>query len=214
MIKRNKWLLLITSIVILMPMVVGLILWNSMPERVPMHWNFSGEVDGWGSRTALVFVMPLVMLGFQWLCILGTFLDPKNKVNQGKVLSLVLWICPVVCNLVSGLTYAYALGYEISVAIIMSFAMGLIFVIIGNYLPKCKQNYTIGIKIPWTLNNEGNWGKTHRFAGRLWVLCGGIIMATSILGNFILFMAVVLVMVTFPFIYSYAYYRRHSKEEA
>ena len=78
----------------------------------------------------------------------------------------------------------------------------------GNYLPKCQQNYTIGIKIPWTLNSEENWNRTHRFAGRLWVVCGLALMLTGFFGGFWIFFAVVLLMVLAPLAYSYALHRK------
>ncbi len=213
MIKKHKWLLLVTSFVTLLPIVVGLILWDSMPEQVPMHWNIHGEIDDWGSRATIVFVMPLFMLGMQWLCLLATLMDPKSKDYPGKVITLVLWICPILCNFLCLMTYTYALGCKLSVELIMPFVMGLLFVVIGNYLPKCKQNYTIGIKVPWALHDEGNWNKTHRFAGKLWVVSGAVIMATSFLGSFVLFFAVLLPMTIAPVIYSYVYHRQHSKKE-
>ena len=128
-------------------------------------------------------------------------------------MTLVLWICPVLCNFLCTLSYAYALGCKLSVEFIMPLFMGLLFVVIGNYLPKCKQNYTIGIRVPWALHDEENWNKTHRFAGRLWVVCGAAIMATSILGSFVLFLVMLLPMTITPVFYSYVYDRQHGKKD-
>ena len=86
--------------------------------------------------------------------------------------------------------------------------IGVLFVIIGNYLPKCKQNYTIGIKIPWTLDNEENWNKTHRFAGFLWVVCGVAIMFTGFFGGVWVFLPISFAMVLAPIIYSYLLHRK------
>ena len=86
--------------------------------------------------------------------------------------------------------------------------MGLLFAVIGNYMPKCKQNYTIGIKIPWTLNNEENWNKTHRFAGWLWTAGGIIMMLTGFFGGFWIFFVVMLLMVLAPVLYSYILHRK------
>ena len=85
------------------------------------------------------------------------------------------------------------------------------FILIGNYLPKCKQNHTIGIKIPWTLNSEENWNATHRFSGKVWVICGILILFSIFLPtNFAAYamIAVAAVMVALPIIYSYNYYKR------
>ena len=94
----------------------------------------------------------------------------------------------------------------------MPLFMGALFVIIGNYMPKCKQSYTIGIKIPWTLNDEENWNKTHRMAGFLWVIGGVVIMATAFLGTFQLLFVVLIPMVIIPFVYSYLLYKKNKTE--
>ena len=96
----------------------------------------------------------------------------------------------------------------VDVSLIMPLFLGAVFIIIGNYLPKCKQNYTIGIKIPWTLNSEENWNRTHRFAGWLWTFSGIVVMLTGFFGGFWIFFIVVLLMVLIPFAYSYMLHRR------
>ena len=79
MIKKNWKTLLITSVVILLPILVGLVLWNQLPDQIPSHWDASGEIDGWSSKPFTVFGMPLILLALQWLCVLGTNSDPKKE---------------------------------------------------------------------------------------------------------------------------------------
>ena len=208
MIKKNLKVLIITSIIIILPILAGLILWDQLPEQIPTHWNAAGEVDGWSSKPFTVFGLPLLMLAFQWACTLGTSADPKKGNHPKKVVYLVLWIIPILTVVLSAMTYAAALGKEVRMEMVMPLLIGLVFAIIGNYLPKCKQNYTIGIKIPWTLNNEENWNKTHRFAGRLWMVCGLAIMLTAFVGGFWIFLPIVLTMVIAPFAYSYLLHRK------
>ena len=208
MIKKNLKLLIITSLIILIPIFVGLILWNQLPEQMPTHWNVSGEIDGWSSKPFAVFGLPLILLGFHWICALATGSDPKKANHPEKIVQLVLWIIPILSVAMSVLTYMAALGKEVHTEMIMPVLIGLVLTIVGNYLPKCKQNYTIGIKIPWTLNSEENWNKTHRFAGWLWTICGIVLMLTGFLGGFWIFFGVVLLMVIAPFIYSYLLHRK------
>ena len=208
MTKKNWKVLLITSVAILLPMLAGVILWNQLPEQIPSHWNAVGEVDGWSSKPFAVFGMPLILLAFQWICALGTGADPKKSNHPQKILHLVLWIIPVLSALLHVIVYAVALGNAVRVETVMPVFIGILFAIIGNYLPKCKQNYTIGIKIPWTLNSEENWNRTHRFAGRLWVVCGLAIMLTGFFGGFWIFLPIVLLMVIVPFVYSYVLHRK------
>ena len=211
MLKKNKGTLIITSLVTLIPIVIGLLLWNKLPEQVPFHWDINGNVDNWASRTVSVFVMPAILLAFHWLCVLMSTIDPKSKSYHPSTIKLVLWICPMISLLVSVLVYCYALGYGLRVEVIMPLFMGALFVVIGNLLPKMRQSYTMGIKLPWTLNSEENWNKTHRFAGKLWVAGGVVTMATAFLGNFWIFIGILALMVIIPTLYSYLYYRSHKE---
>ncbi|MBR4863683.1 MAG: SdpI family protein [Oscillospiraceae bacterium] len=206
--RKNWKTLVITSVVILLPILLGLFLWNQLPEQLPIHWNAKGEVDGWTGKAFGVFGMPLIMLALHWLCAFATGADPKKAAHSEKVMSLVLWLIPTLTLLLVSLTYATALGAAVRVEIFINIFLGLLFTIIGNYLPKCKQNYTIGIKLPWTLNSEENWNKTHRMAGKLWMACGVVMILTSFLGLFWLFAIVALVMVLVPLIYSYGLHRK------
>jgi len=208
MIKKHLKILILSSLLVVLPALVGVILWDQLPEQMPSHWNTSGEVDGWSSRAFVVFGLPLIMLGFQWLCLLVSLADPKKENHSEKMLHLVFWIIPVLSIVLSGITYAVTLGQEVRVEVIMPLLIGLVLTIVGNYMPKCKQNYTIGIKIPWTLSSEENWNKTHRFAGWLWVISGIVIMLTGFFGGFWIFFALVLLMVLAPMLYSYILYRR------
>jgi uncharacterized membrane protein len=148
------------------------------------------------------------MVAAQWLCVLGTLADPKKANHPDKVLHLVFWIIPALSVILNALTYATALGKEVRVEVIMPVLVGLVLTIIGNYMPKCKQNYTIGIKIPWTLHSEENWNRTHRFAGWLWTFSGIAIMLSGFFGGAWIFLAVVLLMILAPMIYSYLLFRK------
>ena len=208
MIKKNLKVLILTTVVMLLPILAGLILWNQLPEQMPTHWNAAGEIDGWSSKPFAVFVLPLIMVAAQWLCMLGTAADPKKNNHSEKVLHLILWIVPALSVVLHAVTYATALGYAVPIEVVMPVLIGLIFTIIGNYMPKCKQNYTIGIKIPWTLDKEENWNRTHRFAGWLWTFCGIAIMCTGFFGGFWVFLPITFLMVLAPIIYSYVLHKK------
>lgn len=208
MIKKNLKVLIIASIIILLPILAGVVLWDKLPEQIPTHWNSAGEIDGWSSKPFAVFGIPLLMLCFQWICVVATLADPKKHNHSEKILHFVFWFIPFITVFLFVLTYSAAMGKEVPIETIMPMFIGLVFVIIGNYLPKCRQNYTIGIKIPWTFRSEENWNRTHRFAGWLWVFSGIFIMLSGFFHTFWIFLAVVLVMVLFPLIYSYILHRK------
>ncbi len=214
MIKKNKTQVILSTIVTLLPIVAGLIMWNILPERIATHWNASGEIDGWSGKSFAIFGLPVIMLAAHWLCILVTAHDPKNSGQNDKIFKIVLWILPITSLITSGAVYAIALGSDISIDLMVRVLIGLMFVLLGNYLPKCKQNHTIGVKITWTLQNEENWNKTHRFTGRLWVLGGIFILATMFIpmksyGG--VFVMVLLLLSFLPMIYSYVYHRKQVK---
>ncbi len=208
MIKKNWVILTVTSIIILLPVLAGVILWDQLPEQIPSHWNMAGEIDSYSSKAFAVFAQPLIMLAIQWAAVFATNADPKRQNHQGKVLHLVFWLIPVLNIVLSAVTYTAAMGKEVKVEVISPILVGLIFVVTGNYLPKCKQNYTIGIKIPWTLNSEINWNKTHRLAGWLWVICGLAIMLAGFFGLLWIVVAALPIMVLVPLVYSYILSRK------
>ena len=208
MIKKYKKTLIITTLVLLIPVLVGLLLWNRLPDPMPSHWNIDGEVDGWSSKAFTVFGLPALMIALQWVCIFATKADPKYENYNPKMLQLALWVCPAIGLLLCSMVYPAALGYSVPIETVMPLFMGALFMVIGNWLPKCKQTYTMGIKLPWTLDNEENWNATHRFGGKVWFFGGVLIMATAFVGSFWLLFAALIVMVILPTIYSYALYRK------
>ena len=214
MLKKYRKTLIITTIIILLPVLAGLILWGKLPEQFPIHFNAAGEVDGWSSKAFGVFGLPLILVAFQWLCALGSLkMDPKAHNLEGKVFSLVLWIIPVISVLMNALVYCTALGVDMNVQIIVPLLIGVLMVIIGNWLPKCKQTWTLGIKLPWTLADEDNWNRTHRFAGPIWVACGMVIMVSALIGGAMLWVMPVafVVMILAPTVYSYMLFRKAQK---
>ena len=215
MLKKYRKTLIITTIITLLPVLAGIILWDKLPDQMPMHFNAAGEVDGWASKPIGVFAMPALLVAVQWMCAVGSFkMDPKaNNLNE-KVMGLVLWFIPVLSVLLHVLVYCTALGMEMNVQIVLPVVIGLLMVVIGNWLPKCKQTYTLGIKLPWTLHDEDNWNRTHRFAGPVWVVCGVIIMVGGLVGGAFLWvmLAALLVMIAAPAVYSYLLFKKNKAE--
>ena len=211
MIKKNKVTLILTSLITLIPILVGLLLWEQLPEQMPFHWDIHGQVDGWAGKTEAVFLMPAIMLAMHWVCVFASSADPKSKNYHPKSITLVLWLCPILNLVLNTMVYSAALGYGLDIQVILPALMGVLFILIGNLLPKMRQSYTMGIKLPWTLSNEENWNKTHRLAGKLWVGGGVVILSTAILGNFWILIGVLVAMVLIPTIYSYCLYRKQNE---
>ena len=208
MIKKSLKFLIITSIVTLLPIAAGALLWNKLPNELPIHWNAAGEVDDYASKAFAVIGMPLILLGIHWLTAFAISADPKKSNHSDKMIYLSFSIVPALSIILSAVIYAVGIGIEILINSAVPMILGVTFIIIGNYLPKCKQNYTIGIKVPWTLNSEENWNRTHRLAGWLWV-AGGIIMIplAPLCGVFVL-IPVMLIISIVPIVYSFILHKR------
>lgn len=211
--KTYKKTMILTSIIILLPILAGVLLWNQLPDSVATHFDMDGVPNGWSSKGFTVFGVPLFLLACHFLCTFATSMDPKRQNMSEKLFTLVLWICPVISIMMPIVIYGYALGFETSNGYYGCAFLGVLFIIIGNYLPKCKQNYTMGIKIPWTLNDEENWNHTHRMAGFLWVAGGFAIVANAFLRMEWLFLIVFVLMVAAPVVYSYLYYKKHGEKK-
>lgn len=211
--KENRGFIIVTSLITLVPMIAGIILWQQLPEQMATTWGTDNIPNGWSSKGFAVFGLPVFCLVVHLFCTLATVLDPKQKGIGGKIFKLILLICPVVSLLCGVTIYSYALSLDINVELGIELLVGLMFVIFGNYLPKCRQNYTVGIKLPWTLEDGENWNHTHRLAGWIWIPCGLFFMVNAFLsiGGAWIFFVVFAVMVLAPVGYSFLYYLRHKK---
>lgn len=206
--KKHYCLLTITSLIILLPTLVGIYFWKQLPERIATHFSFSGEPDGWSSKFFAVFGIYFILLVIHLICSLVTLSDPKRKNINGRIYQIVLFICPFCACCCGALVYSNALGFSPNINVLGNLFCAALFLIVGNYLPKTKQNYTVGIKLPWTLHDSDNWNRTHRFAGWLWVL-GGILILCNIFFQipFVLY-AVFIAAIFLPTLYSFILYRK------
>ncbi|MBR6562806.1 MAG: SdpI family protein [Clostridia bacterium] len=211
MIKKNLWKLIVASVVILIPMLVGIIIWDLLPETIATHWDASGEPDGFSDKAVMVFLMPSVILVLLWVGMLVTARDHKEKEQSGAVVDLVIILLPILSLVVAGMSFAIALGHDVSVPDIVTVFLGVMMILIGNLLPKARQNRTIGIKIKWTLNSEENWSRTHRFSGKLWFFSGFAILLCVLLPESVKLyplMAILAVIVIVPLVYSYSLHKK------
>ena len=208
MIKKNLKTMIITSIIILAPIIVGLILWDKLPTEMATHFDSNGEANGWSSKGLAVFGMPLFLLVVHWFCVAFTSVDPKKQNISDKIITLIMWLCPVVSIVGNGATYLYALDNSVNTTGMGMLLLGCVFMVVGNYMPKMKQSYTIGIKIPWALNSEENWNRTHRLAGYTFMLGGIVTIVAGFMQQFWLIMVGLFVASMIPTIYSYFLYKK------
>lgn len=208
--KTNKTLLTITTTVTLFPILWGLMIWSQLPNQIPIHFNVAGQANNFQSKALAVFGLPLFLLLVHLFVIFMTARDPKNHTMNEKMGKVIYWLTPIVSLSVFYLIYSKALGSTTNPSIVVSALLGLILVIMGNYMPKLKVNHTVGIRLPWTLQSEDNWHKTHRLAGKLWVLGGLILLLEAGIQFAVPYVMgiVILTIVLIPILYSYQLSRK------
>ena len=151
------------------------------------------------------------MLAAHWLVLLITFSDRRNRENQSrKAVRLIFWIMPAVSLLTGGVTALLQRGVQSTSTLSTAMAMGfgLLFIVLGNYMPKFRQNSFMGIRVKWTLESEANWNATHRMGGKVWVAGGfaclaGAMLPVKAMGA--VFPVVLVTVALAPIVYSYYY---------
>jgi len=219
-IKDNMGTFIITLVVLLIPMLAGVILWNKLPDVIATHWGPDGNPDGYSSRAFAVFAMPATILVLHLIASLITASKDTNAIS-GKLFCLLLWICPVMSIVIATITYATALGYEVNVPFVVLMLIGIIYIVLGNYLPKARQNHLFGVRMKWTLESKKNWEHTNRFSAKVMVALGLIYIICAVVAVFVEMKAVLVVIVfgtliaaVFAMIlYSYLYHLKHSQDE-
>lgn len=208
--KKEFWL---TVLVCLLPLFAGAYFYPQLPEQVATHFGIDGTPNGYSSRFAAVLGMPAGVLALHLVCCFGGTRGKKFAEENARMQRLTLWICPFVSVLMSAMTLGTALGNEMSVEMVVPAAVGLMFLALGNYMPKIRPNHTLGVRTPWTYASEENWRYTHRVAGFAWVVAGFLMLLASLLGAWRgwLTVAFLVLVAGVPIAASYLYYRRHGE---
>lgn len=209
--KKDYKTIAITSAICLIPIIFGLLVYDKLPDQVAIHWGPAGTADGFADKFVAVVLLPFLLAGVN--CILQFFVynDPKRKNISNKMSTITIWTIPAVAIVVQTMVLLVALGVDVNVSMLVPLVVGALLIVLGNYMPKCKVNYTVGIRLPWTLANEEVWNKTHRLAGFLYVLSGlaliinTLLVVVNVIG---LIIAIVILMVVVPAIYSFVLYKK------
>lgn len=183
-----------------------------LPAQIPIHWNAAGVIDGWCDQLFLL-LFPVLQLAMAAVFSLIRHIDPRRK-NVERFASTCNVFLLVLCLLIFGMCLITAISAwkpdAINVPMAITLGLGILFAVIGNLMPKIRQNYFIGIKTPWALEDEDNWRRTHRMAGRLWFAAGLSMMLLCVLPKEFLtacILAIVLAIALLPYVYSYALFR-------
>lgn len=204
--KINAKNLAITSIICLLPIVLGLIFYNELPESITIHWGINNNPNGYFSKPAFVFGMPMMMLALQIFCCIVSDLSDKNPEANKRAVTVYKWIIPILTIVLYIVTIMYALGSDLDIRKIVMVILGIIFIILGNYMPKVRGNYYINLKAFWVKNKDEKLvNKATKLSGYALII-GGILCILSILLNPVASIIVIGVIVLYTlFIYLYVY---------
>lgn len=209
---KNKKLLW-SCLTFIIPFGMSIYFYNDLPDTIATHFNAQNVADGFMDKPLALFGLPAFMFFMHLLVIFVLNKDPKRKNMPSIMMDLMYVFLPLLTVFLMGITIGYSLGIEINIGFFTSMLIGIIFIAIGNYMPRVKQNYSMGIKTPWTLNNEEVWNKTHRLGGLCFVLMG---IGTIIAGLFLNFMIIIFIIIPLafiPMVYSYFLYQKIEKKK-
>ena len=209
---------LILWVLIIIPFIYLATVWKNLPEQVPTHFDLAGNPNDWSSKSSLPYMIGGLQIGSYLLMLIIPYFDPKNKLAQmgEKYYSIRLLMTAFMAAISFYLLYVSNKGM-INPNILIGLIGGF-YVILGNYLQSVKPNYFIGIRTPWTLENEETWRKTHRLGGKLWLIGGLITILVAFVTKNNTLLAITFGIVTavisiVPIIFSYVEFRKIHKNE-
>jgi uncharacterized membrane protein len=210
---KINWRKEIIGLTLLLVMfVTSAVTWPLAPERIPIHWNFAGEIDGYGSKGFGLLILPITAVVLFAFLIFIPRIDSR-RANFERFESIYRILRNTLMALMAGINVLVALsarGIAIDVGTILILLVGLSAMVIGNYLGKIRPNGIVGIRTPWTLASNESWNKTHQLGGKLFVGIGLALIIASLLGAawaFITLGVFVGVSLVFLVIYSYLVWR-------
>jgi uncharacterized membrane protein len=209
--KKVIWL------IILLPAVYLLVIYNQLPAKVPMHYNLNGEIDRYGSKIEMIFMVAILsVVNFGVFLLLTNVhrIDPKKYAEENKdslsriAIATAVFLSFVLCLIIYSTTHPDILFLSNFILA----GVGLLFCFLGNYMHSLKPNYFAGFRLPWTLESEENWRKTHLLGGKLW-FGGGLLASLLCLilpfrVSIFTFFGIILILVIIPIVYSYKIYRK------
>lgn len=205
-------------LIVFLPFVYLAYIWNTLPEKVPLHWNGNGEIDRWGDKIELVIIPFLLPFLIYVIFMVVPLIDPKGKIEQmGNKFYHLKFILVLLMSLLAIFILYASLKQSMTNMGLLFVLIGFLILVLGNYFKTLKPNYFIGIRTPWTLENEKVWKSTHLLAGKLWFIGGFFVIALGLFskGKVLLtaFLIIVGVLVLIPLVHSYFSFKALKKRE-
>ncbi|MDT3427569.1 putative membrane protein [Paenibacillus forsythiae] len=208
-----KWQDTLAVAVGLLTVGFALVNYHRLPAQLPSHIGISGEFDGFQSKDSAISLFGGLGVLMPVLMQITRPLDPKKEryAKFENAYAMIRLVISLIFDFALAASVLYGLGVSLPSSRIATVVLGAAFIVIGNYMPQVKDNYFLGVKTPWTLASPEVWRRTHRLAGALWAAAGVVIIVGSFLpGSWftVMLIAALLLAVVFPYVYSWADYRR------
>ena len=174
---------LIVSLIVLGSFLAGLWALSHLGagQRIAIHFDLNGRPNGWAPARIAVFIMPAVAAGLWILRLVLPKMTPRgdNLERSSGAFDTIMIAIILFMALMQGLIIAPAAGYPVAVVAAVPAMIGVLFVVIGNVLPRLRWNFVVGVRTPWTLADERVWDKTHRFGGWVMVIAGLVLIIAA-----------------------------------
>ena len=202
---------LLIILIMIIPAIYLLLIWDKLPDEVPMHWNFQGEIDRYGSKESLWMIILLLNIPIYLLMLFLPKISPKpeNLELMGKKyprLRLILQL--FLSSIIAVIIFSASGNNSIGIETLLGGCLAGFMILFGNYMGSIRQNHFMGIRTPWTLENAEIWKKTHQLAGKYWVIGGiiGLILLFVLPQNWALTSIVVLMISPLIFTAGYSFW--------
>lgn len=207
---KKEWYVLLVLVV---PFIASIFLWNDMPDIVPIHFNAQGEADDFGPKWINAFLLPgIAVLTYLFLLIIPA-IDPKKRIERTqKPIAAIRIVISIFLVGIYTIVMMKTFNIDAKIDQFVFIGVGGLIIIVGNYMNSIKPNYFIGLRTPWTLENPEVWKRTHRFSSKLWIV-GGLFMIISTFipflhGSMYLIIGLVIALAIIPFAYSYLIFNK------
>ena len=171
--------LLVSSILCVLPIVIGLLMYDQIPETMPIHWDSQGNANGFMPKNIGIWAVPLFLLAIHLIVSIGTVSGRSAQSLSKMTLFVSYWSVPITSLILESTAILKAAGREVNIYQIVLTFVGILFVVAGNYMPKNQPNAIAGYRLPWTVHDVNTWKKTHLFAGKIWIVIGLVLLILS-----------------------------------
>ncbi|WP_299457484.1 SdpI family protein [uncultured Microscilla sp.] len=199
------------GLTIALPAAIAALLWSKLPAEIPIHWNIHGKPDSYAAKEVSIALFMGINIVSYGLLFLLPKIDPKKNFEQFKTaFRWVIFSSTTLIAAITSLIIIHSAGVQFHLFKAILTLILLLFLVLGNFMGKLRPNYFVGIRTPWTIENEDVWVKTHRLGGQVWVVTAliSLVMLYGVQSPMWVFMTGILIMVLVPTVYSYILHKQ------